>query len=97
MIYSNRLSDELTKTINKMQDIIINCENIGDNMNCLIPTSNPFFTPFFSSGDIMISILLLILVIFELIKFLRSGINSVSITRNYQGNNSPDGKEFYKL
>ena len=80
-----------------MQDLIINCENIGDNMNCLIPASDPFFTPFFSSGDIMISVLLLILIVIELIKLLRGGLNSVSVIRKYQGNNSPDGKEFYEL
>lgn len=80
-----------------MQDISIQCENTGSGQTCLIPASDPFFTPFFSSGDIMISILLFILIVIELIKLLRAGISTVSIIRKYQGNNSPDGKEFYKL
>jgi len=80
-----------------MENIILQCENTGTGQTCLIPTQDPIFTPFFSSGDIMISVLLLLLVIFELVKFLRAGINSVEVKRNYQGNNSPDGKEFYKI
>lgn len=80
-----------------MQDIQIQCENIDGGMNCLIPASDPFFTPFFTSGDIMISVLLLLLFVLELVKLLRGGIKSVSVTRKYQGNNSPDGKEFYKI
>lgn len=80
-----------------MDTIILQCETTTNGQTCIIPTQDPIFTPFFSSGDIMISILLLLLVVFELIKFLRGGINSVEIKRIYQGNNSPDGKEFYKL
>jgi hypothetical protein len=80
-----------------MQDIEIQCINTGDNMNCLIPASDPFFTPFFSSGDIMISILLFIIIVLSLVKLLRGGLNSVNIKRKFTGNNSPDGKEDYTL
>lgn len=64
---------------------------------CTINNSEPFFTPFFSSGDIMISILLLLLFLVELIKLLRFSISKQKIIREYQGNNSPDGKEFYEI
>lgn len=78
-----------------MNDIVWNCNTEGT--ICTISASDPFFIPFFSSGDIMISVLLLLLVLFELVKFLRAGISSVKIIRKYQGNNSPDGKEFYNI
>ncbi len=80
-----------------MDNINLNCITTGTEMNCIIPASDPFFTPFFSSGDIMISVLLFILVVIELIKLLRQGLNTQQVIRNYQGNNSPDGKEFYKI
>lgn len=80
-----------------MENIEIQCENTGIGQTCTIPASDPFFTPFFSSGDIMISILIFLLLVFELVKFLRAGISSVELKRKYQGNNSPDGKEFYDL
>jgi len=40
---------------------------------------------------------LLIIIFLILVYFLRSAISSVGVTRKYQGNNSPDGKEFYQL
>jgi uncharacterized membrane protein len=78
-------------------DIILNCETIEGGQTCTLPSSEPYFTPFFSAGDIVISIFLLILIIFELIKFLSKGLSTQKVVRNYQGNNSPDGKEFYKI
>lgn len=80
-----------------MENIILKCKNTESGQICVISTQEPLFTPFFSSGDIMISILILLLVFFELVKLLRGGINSVEVKRIYQGNNSPDGKEFYKI
>jgi len=80
-----------------MDNITINCITNTDGQTCTIPASDPILTPFFSSGDIMVSVLLFIIIILILIKFLKSGINTVSIIREYQGNNSPDGKEFYKI
>lgn len=68
-----------------------------ENNLCTVQNVDPLFTPFFSSGDIMISILLLLLIIIELINLLRGSLKGVDIHRKYQGNNSPDGKEFYKL
>lgn len=51
----------------------------------------------FTSGELMISTLLFLILILILIYFLRSAINSVRVNRRFQGNNSPDGKEFYEL
>jgi hypothetical protein len=51
----------------------------------------------FTYGDLMISLLLFILLIFALVAFLRGAISSVAVSRKYQGNNSPDGKEFYDI
>jgi len=45
----------------------------------------------------MIAVMLFIIIFLMLINLLKSGIGSVSVIRKYQGNNSPDGKEFYKL
>lgn len=80
-----------------MNDIILNCITITDGQTCTISGNDPFITPFFNSGDLMISLFLFIIMILMLIQFLKSGINSVDVVRKYQGNNSPDGKEFYKL
>ena len=80
-----------------MQDIILNCENITGGQTCKISASEPFVVPFFSSGDMMIAVMLFIIIFLMLINLLKSGIGSVSVIRKYQGNNSPDGKEFYKL
>lgn len=80
-----------------MENITLNCETITGGQTCEINASNPFITPFISSGEMLISFFLLILIILKLIEFLKSAISSVEVVRNYQGNNSPDGKEFYKI
>lgn len=80
-----------------MEDININCINTESGETCTIPASDPFFTPFFNSGDIMITVLLLIIVIFELIKFLRGSISSVKINRTYLGHYSKEGKEIIDI
>jgi len=84
-----------------MEQILWNCEEVLDHgtkhQMCYLNANDPLFTPFFSSGDIMISILLLVLIILQLVKILNKSISSVSVVRKYQGNNSPDGKEFYKI
>jgi hypothetical protein len=51
----------------------------------------------FTKGDFVISFFLLIIIFLILVYFIRSAINSVGVTRKYQGNNSPDGKEFYEI
>jgi len=80
-----------------MHDITLNCVNNTDGQTCTINGDEPLITPFFNSGDIVISLFLFIIIILMLIRFLKKGINSVEVLRHYQGNNSPDGKEFYKL
>jgi len=95
LIKLNRFETVGDKTIKKkyMEQIQWQCV---DN-TCTIQNINPTFTPFFTSGDIMISILLLILVVLKLIELLRGAISKVILHRRYQGNNSPDGKEFYEI
>ena len=60
-------------------------------------TITPVLNGNFSSGDMMICILLLVLIIIKLVELLRTGLSSVKIIREFQGNNSQDGKEFYKI
>ena len=68
--------------------------NCIDN-NCIIANTDPIFTPFFSSGDLMISLLLFILLVIEMIKLVACSISSIKTNKKYLGNNSPDGKEIY--
>lgn len=60
-------------------------------------TSTIPLNPDFSSGDLVNAFFSFLIIIFILIYFLRSAINSVPVVRRYQGNNSPDGKEFYDI
>jgi len=78
-------------------EIIINCVTVSGGQTCTIPASDPYFIPFFSAGDIVISVFLFILIFFEMVKFLKKAFSTQKVIRKYQGNNSPDGKEFYKL
>jgi len=80
-----------------MNDIILNCVTITDGQTCTINGNEPFITPFFNAGDVVISLFLFIIIILMFIQFLKSGINSVKVVREFQGNNSQDGKEFYKI
>jgi len=80
-----------------MEQLNWTCNNVTDGQHCVLENTSPLFTPTFSSGDIMISILLLLLFFIELVKLLRFSINKTKVVRHYQGNNSPDGKEFYQI
>ena len=80
-----------------MDTIQWNCTTLDNTQTCNITNTEPLFTPNFSSGDIMISILLLILLLLQMVKFLRYSIKATKVIREYQGNNSPDGKEFYNI
>jgi hypothetical protein len=80
-----------------MQNITLNCLTNETGQTCTINSAEPFVTPFFSSGEILIALFLFILILLQLVKILAKGINSVSIIREFQGNNSPDGKEKYKI
>lgn len=51
----------------------------------------------FSLGEMFISLLLLIFLILAIITMIRGAIFAVSVHRKFLGNNSRDGKEFYKL
>lgn len=80
-----------------MENIEWNCITTENGNTCTIQNIDPILTPYFSSGDIMISILLLLLFLIELIKLLRFSIGKIKVTREYQGNNSQEGKEFYQI
>lgn len=80
-----------------MENITINCENITDGQTCIINSSSPFITPFFSSGEVLISLFLFILIILEIIKLVIKATGSVTVIKKLQGNNTQDGKEFYNL
>ena len=80
-----------------MNDIILNCVTGDTGQTCTIPASDPIVTPFFSSGEILMSIFLFILILLEMVKLLKAGIGSVKVVREFNGNNSPDGKEKYQI
>jgi hypothetical protein len=80
-----------------MDKITLQCNNNETGQICTLENTEHLFSPIFSSGDIMINILLLLLVVFEMVKFVRQAISKTPTHREYQGNNSPDGKEFYQI
>jgi hypothetical protein len=82
----------ISKTGNDTADITMTYANYN-----VATTTTPVLSSTFSSGDLMISLLLFIMLIMGLIYFLHKAITSVAVHRRYQGNNSPDGKEFYEL
>lgn len=73
-----------------MENITITCE---ENMKDYICS----FSPFFSAGEVVISFLLLILVIFGVIYFIIESIKPVSVHKKYLGVNELEGKEIYHL
>ena len=81
----------------KMNDTNINCITNDTGQVCTIPASDPIITPFFSSGEVMICFLLLIIIVLFLISFLRKSIKSIPVTTMYMGNNSQNGKKIYKI
>lgn len=64
---------------------------------CTINNIEPFFTPNFSSGEIVISIFLLILILLQLITLIRDSFKNIKISRRFMGNNTQNGKEFYEI
>lgn len=86
------------------ENIIYTCETSGTTQTCTIPLSNfyngnvaTFNTPFFSSGDLFISLELFVLIIFAIITFISKGVFSVKVHKEYTGVNTPEGKEHYKI
>ena len=76
-----------------MIDIIWNCTDTSSTSQCTITNGDPFFVPFFSAGDIMVSVLIFLLVVLEIIKLLKGGINSIKTKKSvklYEQN----GKEY---
>jgi len=73
-----------TETIN------ITCLNNSEGFTCTTPS-------IFSGGEMFISLLLLIGLVFALIALLRKGIFSVSVHKEFTGVNSMEGKEHYKI
>lgn len=60
-------------------------------------TSDIPLNPDFSSGDMVNALFSFLIIILILIYFLQKAISSVPVVRHYTGNNSPDGKEDYKI
>ena len=86
------------------ENITYSCTTTGDTQNCTIPLSNfyngnvaTFATPFFSAGDLFISLELLVIIIFAIIHFVGRGVLSVKTHKEYTGVNQPEGKENYKI
>jgi len=86
------------------ENIIYTCETVGTTQTCTIPFSNfyngdveTFNTPFFSAGDLFISLELFILIIFTIIAFISKSIFSVKVHKEYTGVNQQEGKEHYKI
>ena len=80
-----------------MENLTFICETTETGQNCSYDNNIPMINGMFSSGEMIISLFLFILIIFEIIKFIIKGVGSVSVVREYTGNNSPDGKEQYKI
>jgi hypothetical protein len=86
------------------ENIVYTCETSGTTQTCTIPLDNfyngnvaTFATPFFSAGDLFISLELLVLIIFGIIQFMARGVLSVKTHKKYTGVNQPEGKEEYKI
>ena len=86
------------------ENISITCLNNSLGMDCTIPLSDiyngnvaTFNTPFFSAGEMFISLMLLIGLILAIITMVRRGIFSVPVKRKFQGVNQWEGKEEYEL
>ena len=80
-----------------MENITINCITGETGQICTIPATDPVITPFFSSGEVLICLFLFVLILLKFVELLKSGIGSVKVVREFTGNNSPDGKETYKI
>ena len=88
------------------ETLTITCTNNPTNTDntCTIPFSSiysgnvaSFNTPFFSSGEMFISLLLLIGLILAIITMVRKGIFSIKVHKKYLGVNQMEGKEIYKM
>jgi len=77
-------------------DITINCVTTGSGQTCTIPFSSlstAFVTPQITSGELIVSFFLLLILVVLLIQLLIPAIRTVPILRKFLGNNSIDGKE----
>lgn len=87
------------------ENLTWSCSTDGTGLTtCIMPFSqiyngnvNTFNTPFFSAGEMFISLLLLIGLILSLIVIIKKGIFSVSVHKEYTGVNQMEGKEHYKI
>ncbi len=91
-----------TRRFKKMyQDITTNCILSGSDYTCTTPFStatNAIITPTITSGEILISFFLFLLVVLKLIQILLPAIKSVSVHRKMVGGSMIyDGKEEYEL
>ena len=71
-------------------NIITTCLNNSDGFTCTTPS-------FFSGGDMFISFLLLLGLIFVIIGLLSKAVFAVKVHKEYTGVNQMEGKEHYKI
>lgn len=76
-----------------MENLTTTCETVGDTQTCVTDYSQGFYT----SGELVISLQLFIIIIFIIFWSVRSSLNSITIKRKFLGNNSKDGKEIYEI
>lgn len=67
------------------------CVSVGTSTDCTISQA------YFTSGEMFISLLLLILIILKMFEIVRGGIFTIQQKRIFTGNNSQMGKEHYDI
>ena len=72
--------------------ITISCVNNGDGSGFVCTTPSVF-----SGGEMFISLLLIIGLIFAIIAMVSKGVFSIDIHKHYTGVNQLEGKEHYKI
>jgi len=88
------------------ENVTLNCTNhaVGTDNMCTLSLADlwngnvaTFNTPFFSAGDMFISLLLVIGLILAIITMVRLGVFSVKVHKKYLGVNQMEGKEEYEI
>jgi len=67
------------------------CIAVGTSTDCTISQS------YFTSGEMFMSLLLLILIVLKIFEIVRQGIFTIKQKRKFTGNNSQMGKEEYDI
>ena len=86
------------------ETLTITCTTNDTGQVCTIPMSDiwsgnvaSFNTPFYSAGEMFISLCLVILIVLSLISLVSKAIFSVKVHKKYLGVNQKEGKEIYKI